>query len=272
MSTTLQNLPPSRLPRNWTLADLRRRLWGIPLERVRLFPPPGYATEEDVLETEAHEDRLCELEDGILVEKPTGWYESILAGIILTELRIYLRTHDVGQALGADGSLGILPDKVKIPDVCFISWKRFPKARLPRRPIPKLVPDFVVEVLSESNTAEEMTDKLEKYFQAGVRLIWYIDPESRSAKMYTPPAKFRRSTRLGSSMAAMSCPAFSSRSECSSRRRTARVRRTETVILSSPTPNQTPWARGASLPDAFFDQARWVERRRSRSAEESIPR
>ncbi len=188
MSTVLQpKLPPGRLPKNWTLADLRKRLWGIPLERIRLFPPPGYATEEDVLAMEAHEDRLCELEDGILVEKPMGWYESILAGIILTELRIYLRKHDLGQALGADGSLTILPDKVKIPDACFISWKRFPTTRLPRRPIPAIVPDFVVEVLSESNTPEEMNDKLEKYFQAGVRLIWYIDPETRSAKAYTSP-------------------------------------------------------------------------------------
>lgn len=188
MSTTLHpKLPPSRLPRSWTLADLRKRLWGIPLERIRLVPPPGYATEEDVLETEAHEDRLCELEDGILVEKPMGWYESILAGIILTELRIYLRTHDLGQALGADGSLSILPDKVKIPDLSFISWERFPKAKLPRRPIPKLVPDFAVEVLSESNTPAEMDDKLEKYFAAGVRLVWYIDPDRRSARMYTGP-------------------------------------------------------------------------------------
>ena len=189
MSTALHpKLPPSRLPRDWSLADLRKRLWGIPLERIRLVPPPGYASEDDVLAAAAHEDRLCELEDGILVEKPMGWYESILAGIILTELRLYLRTHDLGQALGADGSLGILPEKVKIPDVSFISWERFPETKLPRRPIPKIVPDFVVEVLSETNTAEEMDEKLAKYLEAGVKLVWYVDPESRSAKMYTAPA------------------------------------------------------------------------------------
>lgn len=42
-------------------------------------------------------------------------------------------------------------------------------------------------MLSESNTAEEMKDKLEKYFRAGVRLVWYIDPQTRSAKVHRGP-------------------------------------------------------------------------------------
>lgn len=186
MATVTQSkLPRSLLPENWTLADLQRHLGGIPLERIRLFPPPGYATEEDVIKIAAREDRLCELEDGILVEKPMGWYESILAAVILGRLYVYLKTHDLGHVLGANGSLKILPDNVKIPDVCFISWERFPRKKLPRRPIPDLVPDFVVEVLSETNTPKEMDDKLKKYLRAGVRLVWYVDPQTRSAKMYS---------------------------------------------------------------------------------------
>jgi Uma2 family endonuclease len=174
-------------PSDWSLADLQRHLGDIPAERIRLVPPPGYATEEDLIEIAAHEDRLYELEDGVLVEKPMGWYEAILATLISTRIGIYLETHDLGQVLGADGSLKILPRKIKIPDVSFISWERFPKERLRRRPVPALVPDLVVEVLSETNTKNEMDDKLAKYFQAGVRLLWYVDPESRSAKAYTGP-------------------------------------------------------------------------------------
>ncbi len=174
-----------RWPSDWSLADLQRHLGGIPAERIRLVPPPGYATEEDVLEIEAREDRLYELEDGVLVEKPMGWYEAIVALLIGTKLNVYLETNELGQVLGADGSVKILPGKVKIPDVSFISWKRFPKERLKRRPIPALVPDLVVEVLSETNTKQEMDNKLAKYFQAGVSLVWYVDPETRSARTYT---------------------------------------------------------------------------------------
>jgi len=47
-----------------TLADLRKRLGGIPLDRIWFHPAPGTATEKDVLEAEQRENRLCELVDG----------------------------------------------------------------------------------------------------------------------------------------------------------------------------------------------------------------
>ncbi|MEO8498599.1 MAG: Uma2 family endonuclease, partial [Planctomycetota bacterium] len=175
----------TQLPVHWNIADLQAHLGDIPAERIRLFPPPGYATEADVLEIEDREDRLCELEDGVLVEKPMGWYESILAVLVANKISSYLEDHDLGQVLGAGGSLKILPGIVKIPDVSFISWARFPKERLGRRPIPALIPDLVVEVLSDTNTKKEMAMKLDRYFKAGVRLVWYIDPESRSATAFT---------------------------------------------------------------------------------------
>jgi len=62
-----------------TLADLRRRLGGIPLERIWFHPAPGTATEKDVIEAEERENRLCELVDGTLVEKAMGFEESRLA-------------------------------------------------------------------------------------------------------------------------------------------------------------------------------------------------
>lgn len=35
-----------------------------------------------------------------------------------------------------------------------------------------------------------MDRKLKDYFEAGVRLVWYIDPDTRTAKAYTAPAKW----------------------------------------------------------------------------------
>ena len=42
-----------------------------------------------------------------------------------------------------------------------------------------------MEVLSEGNTKAEMDRKLRDYFQAGVRLVWYIEPKTRTARAYT---------------------------------------------------------------------------------------
>ena len=62
--TTLLTSPPKVC----TLADLLEELGGISPARVIARPAPGTATEADVLSLES-QDRLCELVDGILVEK-----------------------------------------------------------------------------------------------------------------------------------------------------------------------------------------------------------
>src|SRR5687767_14885572 len=72
----IATLAPSR-PRS--LADLLENLGNIPTARIRLIPPIGTATEKDVLAIYAEEKVLCELVDGVLVEKAVGYFESALA-------------------------------------------------------------------------------------------------------------------------------------------------------------------------------------------------
>jgi hypothetical protein len=60
------------------MAELLHDLGDIPPERIIFDPLPGTATEADLLRKVEAEDQLCELVDGVLVEKPTGMYESSL--------------------------------------------------------------------------------------------------------------------------------------------------------------------------------------------------
>jgi Uma2 family endonuclease len=168
------------------LQDLVERLGNIPLARVRLDPAPGHATEADVLEVERRHNRLCELVDGVLVEKGMGYGESILAGALITLLRAYVKPRKLGLVSAPDGMLKLFPGLIRIPDVAFASWDRFPDRKVPKEPVPALVPDLVVEVLSESNTPAEMNRKRSEYFDAGVRLIWEVDPVPRVVRVYTP--------------------------------------------------------------------------------------
>ncbi len=73
---------------------------------------------------------------------------------------------------------------IRIPDVSFIDWRHFPARRVPPLAMFTSGPDLAVEVLSPSNTAREMADKLRDYFGAGVRLVWYVDPRDRSVRVY----------------------------------------------------------------------------------------
>jgi Uma2 family endonuclease len=178
-----------RIPRSWTLADLQARLGGIPAERILLNPPPGCATEDDVQEMADHHDRLCELVDGTLVEKPMGHYESLLATLLAANLVAFVRKQKLGKVYGADAAMRILPRQVRMPDISFFSWDRWPRQKLARRPIPAIVPDLAVEVISETNTPAEIRRKLREYFQAGVRLVWTIDPATRTARAHTSATK-----------------------------------------------------------------------------------
>jgi Uma2 family endonuclease len=170
-----------------TLADLLQRFGPIPAARIRYDPPPGTATEQDVVILEARKARLFELIDGILVEKAVGFYESFLAIRLARFLSEFVEQHHLGIVAGADGMLRRAPGLVRIPDVSFISWSRLPQGQIPRQPIPDLIPDLVVEVLSEGNTPQEMEQKLRDYFAAGTRLVWYVVPPCQEVHVYTAP-------------------------------------------------------------------------------------
>jgi Uma2 family endonuclease len=173
-----------------TVADLLDRLGGVPPERVRLVPTPGSATEADVVEIEARENRLCELVDGVLVEKAMGFRESMIAVAIAAALRAFVVPRKLGVVVGADGMMRLWPGLVRLPDVAFVSRGRLPGGVVPKAPIAPVAPDLAVEVLSPGNTAAEMKRKHREYFKAGVQLVWQIDLESRTADVYSAPKQF----------------------------------------------------------------------------------
>jgi Uma2 family endonuclease len=170
-----------------TVAELIDRL-GVPPDRVMAAPiAPGRAVETDVMEIHRRSGRLFELVEGVLVEKPPGLRESVLAGAIGSCLRAFAIPRDLGFVTGSDGAMRLFPGLVLIPDVAFTAWTTVPGRRVPAEPLPDLAPDLAVEVLIASNTEKEMALKRANYFRAGVRLVWIFDPATRSARAYTGP-------------------------------------------------------------------------------------
>jgi Uma2 family endonuclease len=176
--------------REWTIADLLEHFGPMPAYRLRSNPTPGKATEQDVIDIHDHEDRLCELVDGVLVEKTVGWRESLLAAALIRILGNFVSPRNLGVVAAPDGMVRLAPGLVRIPDVSFFSWDRFPNRRIPKKSIPHLAPNLAVEVLSKGNTAKEMERKLHDYFRAGVLLVWFVDPRLRTVTVYTTPHKF----------------------------------------------------------------------------------
>src|SRR6266849_4542770 len=99
--------PPK--PELTNMEDLIEYLGGIPPSRIRLWPAPGTAVEQDVVDIDSHEDRLCELIDGVLVEKTVGYYESVLGSVLGSLIRDFVKQHRLGAVAGEGGMMRILP-------------------------------------------------------------------------------------------------------------------------------------------------------------------
>jgi Uma2 family endonuclease len=171
----------------WTASDVIAHFGDIPIARIRTSPPPGEATEADVIELHERDDRLCELIDGTLVEKTMGWQEAELAVIIATVLRNFVAARSLGKVFGPDGMFRLKAAQVRIPDVAYISKQRFAGRKLLPGAFWELGCDLAVEVISPSNTRREMERKLSDYFAAGVALVWFVYLDPREVIAYSSP-------------------------------------------------------------------------------------
>ena len=140
------------------LAEMLDEL-GVSAARMRVNPPPGKATEKDVVKIHDRTKRLYELVDGVLVEKIMSHPESALTLDLAWLLRNYLEQHPIGYLTGPDGAMRLMPGLIRIPDVAFISWDQLPKRERPTDPIAGLAPYLAVEVLSKGNTTESRINK-----------------------------------------------------------------------------------------------------------------
>lgn len=174
------------------MAEVMDRVGHVPLERILPFPAPGSATEQDLLDRTVTGGRICELVDGILVEKAMGWREAWLALHMGTLLRPFVDANRLGVVVGDGGPYRLKLRLIRLPDLAFVSWDRIPEDYdfdNPDGPYSEAIPDLAIEVLSQSNTAKEMAIKREEYFKAGVRLVWEVEPERKEVDVYTSPKR-----------------------------------------------------------------------------------
>ena len=195
MPTATAPPPPApahlKSPRRYAnVADLLHSLGDVPPERVVLDPPPGTATEADLIRlVEGEPKRLCELVDGTLVEKAMSVPSSYVAALLSYFLNGHVIPRGDGFVTGADGMMRMTGRRVRISDVSFVSFDRVPDRLVPAEPILNFAPDLAVEVLSPGNTRREIAQKLREYFAGGTRLAWIVDPLARTVAVHHAPGE-----------------------------------------------------------------------------------
>jgi len=184
-------------PRFFNMEEVLRNLGSIPPSRVRMDPAPGTATLRDLIRLWKAEGKMCELVDGTLVEKPMAFAESNIATLLAFALQAFIEDHDLGLIVGEQGLMKIVPGLVRAPDVSFVSWDQIPERQIPDEPVPSVFPDLAVEVLSKGNTRREMARKRREYFRAGTRIVWMVNPATRTVDVYTQVDEFTTLSEQG---------------------------------------------------------------------------
>jgi Uma2 family endonuclease len=134
-------------------------------------------------------DALYEVVQGQVMEKePMGAYASVLATFLQNAMLEYLRGRNLGMVFSEIlFLLDAAADLQRRPDLAFISAARIPKRIDPRAAAWDVVPDLAIEVVSPTNAADLMDQKVVEYFAAGVRQVWVVFPESRRFYLHRSP-------------------------------------------------------------------------------------
>ena len=144
-------------------------------------------TAEDLYALPKSEGR-SELIDGVLIEMGPEAYESgEIAGGLAGRLWQHTNPPKLGSILTGDPGFILArdPDRVRAPDVAFISAARVPQGDLRRR-FMEGAPDLAVEVVSPSDTAHEVHAKALEWLRGGARLVWVLFPQTRTVMVYRP--------------------------------------------------------------------------------------
>ena len=116
---------------------------------------------------------------------PPGGRHGVIAAVMTALLRLWARSGPRG-VVGVESGFVLAhnPDTVRAPDVFYVR-----SARLPAQGVPEafweIAPDLAVEVVSPTETAEEVRAKVHDYLAAGTPLVWVIYPRTQEVVAHT---------------------------------------------------------------------------------------
>lgn len=131
-------------------------------------------------------DQMMELVRGKVYEiAPAEGRHGSVARRIASRLGNYADERRLGEVFAAETGFILRrnSDTVRAPDAAFVSEGRLPEGDIPAG-YPELAPDLVVEVLSPNDRGAEVASKVDDWLTAGVRLVWVLDPTSRTASVH----------------------------------------------------------------------------------------
>jgi Uma2 family endonuclease len=131
------------------------------------------------------------LEDGFKYEWNNGVVEKTkamnqiqaLMQVVLLRFFFNTKTFKEGGLFTAETDMKTSPEQLRRPDLAIYAESQVQKIKKGENQIAL----WVGEVISPSDTNLRITQKLDEYFDAGVKVVWHILPEAKQVYVYTSP-------------------------------------------------------------------------------------
>jgi Uma2 family endonuclease len=165
------------------------------LEQQKPFQEKKVWTADDLLALADDENRYEIVRGELMVMTPASVRHGKFAARLVRAIGSHVEQHALGEAYTAEPGfqLEAKPLTIRAPDVAFVRRERIPPAGEPEG-FWAIAPDLVVEIVSPSETAEEVHAKVADYLRAGTQLLWLVYPASRTVMEYRPPMQAQRLT------------------------------------------------------------------------------
>jgi Uma2 family endonuclease len=165
-----------------------------PIEPVRLPRKDGPWKIEDLEGLADHENSYDLVHGDLYMMTPASPVHGRYITRLVAALHPYVEENNLGEIYTAESGFILQPEPdltVRAPDVAFVRKDRIPPADQQQGFWP-LAPDLVIEIISPSESAESIQEKVQDYLTAGTRLIWLVYPRLRSVVEYRSPSQIRQ--------------------------------------------------------------------------------
>ncbi|NJO75276.1 MAG: Uma2 family endonuclease [Leptolyngbyaceae cyanobacterium RM1_406_9] len=121
----------------------------------------------------------------LIVMSPTGGETGSYNAEISADFVIWNRQTQLGKVFDSSTCFKLPKGGNRSPDVAWIALDRWNQLdREQQRKFPPITPDFVLELLSPTDTLEKTQAKMQEYMNSGVKLGWLIDRDNHYVEIY----------------------------------------------------------------------------------------
>ncbi|GAB4147155.1 MAG: Uma2 family endonuclease [Cyanobacteria bacterium J069] len=123
----------------------------------------------------------------LVIMTPIGGESGNREAGLIADVEIWNRHSNLGYVFSSSTIFKLPNGAQRSPDVAWIQRDRW-EALSPeqRKKFPPIVPDFVIDLRSETDTLPPLQTKMQEYLDSGVRLGWLINPQDQQVEIYRP--------------------------------------------------------------------------------------